>query len=546
MNVLKKLLKKYFPMNWKTFVSPTIVATLILIITFVCFGMENSMIAPFVSVSYLHFINMKNHFSCMIRQWLIYCLIAIVSFVAVINLPLCILVNAGMLFFLSYIFTDEYHPDNYLPMGMALIFFQTASLHTLPQLLTRLEALTVSFGIILLFVLLTGLKYYEKDPIADEIKKGFPLAEQILDACKKQDDSLIHDLHLQINKINQVCSEEIYSYNRSTFLRKGKVNYYCRFVAFFQVFNYLTRHYQEKDNLQKAKNLLTYYQELLAEHKPQKDYWMLMLRNDKLNIRDFKFRFALREVITITPCLALALHSGGAQYAYWMVFSLFYMLTPTTDFGKKAVRDRVIGSLIGIIGSLVLFSIFPQLPARILITAILNLFIYSTAGDIATIAYICCATLSMQTFQLNTLDTMLHCIAATLIGAVIAMLVNRFLFVVHVDVQIERLLDRLAQIRQMLLESRDIYANEEKQTVTKPKKPFHYLLSRRYMNETERRHHFNDQLVIRSYLISRRIQDLDESRPVEQRDPALPELEKQHMLFMAEYLLYGGHTKLAP
>ena len=96
-------------MNWKTFVSPTIVATLILIITFLCFCLENSMIAPFVSVSYLHFINMKNHFSCMIRQWLIYCLIAVASFVAVINLPLCLAINAGMLFFLIYVFliSDE-------------------------------------------------------------------------------------------------------------------------------------------------------------------------------------------------------------------------------------------------------------------------------------------------------------------------------------------------------------------------------------------------------------------------------------------------------
>lgn len=513
-------------MNWKTFVSPTIVATLILIITFLCFGLENSMIAPFVSVSYLHFINMKNHFSCMIRQWLIYCLIAVASFVAVINLPLCLAINAGMLFFLIYVFTDEYHPDNYLPMGMALIFFQTASLHTLPQLLTRLEALTVSFGIILLFVLLTGLKYYQKDPIADEIRKGFPLAGQILEACKNQDDELIHDLHLQINDINKVCSEEIYSYNRSTFFRKGKVNYYCRFVAFFQVFNYLTRNYREKGNLQKAENLLTYYHELLAEQNLQKDYWMLMLRNDKLNIRDFKFRFALREVITLTPCLALALHSGGAQFAYWMVFSLFYMLTPTTDFGRKAVHDRVIGSLIGIIGSLALFTIFPQLPTRILITAVLNLFIYSTAGDIATIAYICCATLSMQTFQLNTLDAMGHCVLATLIAAVIAVLVNRFLLVVHVDVQIQRLLDRLAQIRQMLLQSGNNDTNKKTASGNRQSKnPFHYLFAGRYLNKTEQRHHFNDQLIIRSYLISQRIQDLDKSRPLPQRDPSLPEQE---------------------
>ena len=76
----------------------------------------------------------------------------------------------------------------------------------------------------------------------------------------------------------------------------------------------------------------------------------------------------------------------------------------------------------------------------------------------------------MQTFQLNTLDAMGHCVLATLIAAVIAVLVNRFLLVVHVDVQIQRLLDRLAQIRQMLLQSGNNDTNKNsirKQTVKK-------------------------------------------------------------------------------
>ena len=153
-----------FSTNWKSFISPTIVATLILIVTLYLFGAQNSMIAPFVTISYLHFINMKNHYACMVRQLLLYLLIAAASYVAVISLPLCILVNAGMLFLLAFLVTDEYHPTNYEPMGMALIFFQTAALSTPKALGERLLAILVSFGIILLFVAVTGARYGKKTP----------------------------------------------------------------------------------------------------------------------------------------------------------------------------------------------------------------------------------------------------------------------------------------------------------------------------------------------------------------------------------------------
>ena len=125
----------------------------------------------------------------------------------------------------------------------------------------------------------------------------------------------------------------------------------------------------------------------------------------------------------------------------------------------------------------------------------------------------------MQTFQLNTLDAMGHCVLATLIAAVIAVLVNRFLLVVHVDVQIHVF---------WIVWHRSVRCSFSPETMTPTKNsirkqtvknPFHYLFAGRYLNKTEQRHHFNDQLIIRSYLISQRIQDLDKSRPLPQRDP---------------------------
>ena len=341
-----------FSTNWKSFISPTIVATLILIVTLYLFGAQNSMIAPFVTISYLHFINMKNHYACMVRQLLLYLLIAAASYIAVISLPLCILVNAGMLFLLAFLVTDEYHPTNYEPMGMALIFFQTAALSTPKALGERLLAILVSFGIILLFVAVTGARYGKKDPIRDLVLQGFGICEQLVQICETDtlDKNMTScnmnthspnqhaDVHTtstaneysntyntdffkkasaintdrptssekegltqQIIDLNHQISDEIYSYNRSTFRRKGKVNFYCSFVVMFQVVNYMLANTQVPGNLDKAKNLLRNYRALLDVENPKNDYWMLLLRSDRLDLHDFKFQFIYS--ILYKPCI---------------------------------------------------------------------------------------------------------------------------------------------------------------------------------------------------------------------------------------------------
>lgn len=527
-----------FSTNWKSFISPTIVATLILIATLYFFGPQNSMIAPFVTISYLHFINMKNHYACMIRQLCLYLLIAVASYVAVINLPLCIFVNAGVLFLLAFLVTDEYHPTNYEPMGMALIFFQTAALSTPKALGERLLAILVSFGIILLFVAVTGVRYGKKDPIRDLVLQGFDICEELITLCSGVDNDVRKDqLQQEICDINHKISEEIYSYNRSTFRRKGKVNFYCSFVVMFQVVNYMLANAQVPGNLDRVKNLLKNYRALLEVEKPKNDYWMLLLRSDRLNLHDFKFRFALREIIVMTPVLALAWISQQ-QFVYWMAFSLFFMLVPTTDYTLDVVRKRVLGTVIGIFISLILFMIFPNLPGRVAITAVLNLFIYANEGVIPTVAYISCATLAMQTLDLATVSNLTHCAIVTFASAAIALLANRFLFPTHVEKQIQRLSDRLSDIRHILVDY--IFSrNQEKQ---QQKIHSNYIITDRFLNSEDHRHHFNDQLVIRSYLISQRIKELDLSRPSKQRDPSLPVRERRHMFFMAEYL-NGEHQR---
>ena len=93
-------------------IAPTVVATIIFFITYFFFGMENTMIGPFATLSFLRYRNMCNHYECLIKNFGVYMIMAVLSFLAVINLPLCILVNALALFWLADFLIDEYNPTN--------------------------------------------------------------------------------------------------------------------------------------------------------------------------------------------------------------------------------------------------------------------------------------------------------------------------------------------------------------------------------------------------------------------------------------------------
>ena len=94
-------------------IAPTIVATLIFFVTYFFFGIENTMIGPFATLSFLRYRNMCSHYECLIRNFAVYMIMAVLSFLAVINLPLCILINAMALFWIADLLIDEYNPNNY-------------------------------------------------------------------------------------------------------------------------------------------------------------------------------------------------------------------------------------------------------------------------------------------------------------------------------------------------------------------------------------------------------------------------------------------------
>lgn len=129
-------------------------------------------------------------------------------------------------------------------------------------------------------------------------------------------------VHKKLCEINQKCSMEIYSYNRATLRHKGKINWYCRFILVFQVINYLTSHPEQEENLACAEEIYTKFYPQFLTTEPTADYCKLTFRVQKPDIRNMRLRFALRQVIILTPCLVIS-YLWQSNNIYWLVISVF-------------------------------------------------------------------------------------------------------------------------------------------------------------------------------------------------------------------------------
>ncbi len=521
-------------------IAPTIVATLIFFITYFFFGMENTMIGPFATLSFLRYRNMCSHYECLIRNFCVYMIMAVLSFLAVINLPLCILINAVALFWIADLLIDEYNPTNYFPAGMALIFFQIAPIHTVTALGNRLLALLASFGIVFLFAWMLSRKNTGQDHLKALIVQGFEICDTLL----TQPESPVEDttaspetaqtssgnhatvfpsrkaaaqdhipaLHKELCKINQDISREIYSANRASLRPKGKVNWYCRFVLVFQILNYLTDHPEEDDNRHTARDIYAKFYAQFQSIEPSSDYHRLNFRIRKPDLRNMRLRFALRQVIILTPCLVLS-YLWQTNNIYWLVISVFFMMIPFTEHTVQRVRQRVFGTMAGIILCFILFTVFPDFSSRVIIMTIANFMIYAADGYGPTVAFITCSALALQSIDSNVPIVLTQRLIYTLLGGGIALLSNRYIFPVRMQKQMQYLFELLRNLRKQLTD-----------------------LGARTTPGDGRRRHQVDQLIIKSYLLSNRAEDLQNSLPPEQKIDGFEAARKRHMGFLASYL----------
>lgn len=508
---------KQFKTVCRAAVVPTIVAALIFFLNYFCFGLENTMIAPFATLSFLRFRNMANHYSCMVKNYLIFLAMTGLAFLACINLPLCIAVNGLALFWLAYSLIDEYNPTNYFPAGMALIFFQMQPAEGFAGLGIRAVALSASMLIVFVFTAIIASKRVSKDPIADNIQQGLILCQKQLNVYRSQNQEAVQQLRQELIGINRKIADEIYHYNRSTLRARGRINWYCRYVALFQVINYFTTQPYAEDEFQEIQTTFLRFQKQFESATPGADFKQLHFRNTKTSLRTFRFRFAMRLVLVMTPCIAVAFASG-LENSFWLAISVFFMMIPISDYTRQRIKQRVIGTCCGIAICFVLFTLFQSFPARVIIMMLANFMIYASTSYALMVTYITCSALAIQSIDSQVSVILLQRIFYTIIGAVIAFLANNYVFQIRTRKEMVILIERLDDVRSQLL-------NVSEATYPDP----------------DERQHYTDELIIKSYLLMKRLQTYaatlsDNDKDADGTIAAFAAYEKQYMGFMAAYL----------
>lgn len=491
--------------------APTVVVTAIFLIEYFIFGMGNTMIAPFAALTFLRVHQMKHDFSCLIKNFSVYIIMACLASVALLNVWLCIIVNALALFWIAYLLIDEFAPNNYFTAGMALIFFQISPvmLDSPKGLLMRIGGLVAAFFVIAAFLGLLRLwdkitKKPQMDKLQQLIQEGLTLCEGL---CDLFDNELFNIEEIQkhqhdLCKINRQLCQNLYTQNRSALGNEVRDNQYCAYVALFQTAGHLI----SEDDAAQLRDLLKDYDNSI-KHLPKEVSHKLHIRTNRLDIRSFRLRFALRQVCIIMPCLVFAYVSGWPN-SYWLTISVFFMMIPLYERTSDRIAQRMTGTLAGLMLCVVLFAIFKGVSARIVLMTIFNFLIYCAGSYASMVTFITGSALALNFVEENYLVMLGQRLIYTIVGAAIAWAANTWVFPIRAKRQMKFIEEILEEIRR-----------DADKALALPRAQRICELNR---------------LAMLSYMLGMRMDDLNSTLPKEKQNHALEQELQVHMRALAD------------
>ncbi|SDB29727.1 FUSC family protein [Eubacterium oxidoreducens] len=494
-------------------IAPTIVVTGIFFVIYYFFGIENTIIGPCVTLSYLYFAGLSNHYASMVKTFLIYMVLAVAAYVAGLSLPFAIVVNAAVFFWIVYHLIDEYHPDNYYTPGMAFILFQLSPVSGMHGLSMRLIALILSFAIAFLVLLLLPSRHNKND-VRKLVGQGFEIGNQLCEAYVARDKVAIEQKQQLLHLLNEQICDEIYLYNYAGFRKENKVNWYCRFVALFQVLTVLAEHEDVEEKSEQMRNMLVNFKALYEADKANDFSKKLVFKKEKPDIHSFTLRFALRMLIVMTACMIYGYICPWGN-GFWLAVSVYFMMVPLYENITGKIKGRLLGTIAGVILCFLLFTVFPSQPAHVVILIIFNFLINSSKNYATTVAYLTCAVLALNITPDNIGFTLLERLIYTFGGAGLTLLGCRFIFPIRIQPEADYLLSRLNMLREQMQRIR-VYKGES----------------------PEELRHERDQLLVRSYLLSRRLRRYNQALPHEKRNLKLIDVLNEHMSDMSMFLVH--------
>lgn len=507
----------------KKAILPTIVVTAVFFLNYFCFGRENTIIGPFLTLSFLKFKDMEDYRGCMLRTLGVYWVMAAAAQAALLHPVLTVVCNGLALFWIGYFLMDEYNPLNYFPAGMALIFFQNSPVF-LGRLPLRLLALAVSFFLIFLFLWIQKLAQRNKPRTVERLaSEGFSLCRRLLEELAQGAVEEARDTQRCLCQCNRSLSLKLYESNRAALGSELPQNRFCGCVACFQMMGYLAgqvlsgRAGEGAQEQAFMKELLEEFEEM---HKREEavSTRRLRFRENPLDLRSFRLRFALRQVVVMTPCLLYG-HLCPWPNSYWLAISVFFMMVPVYENTAGRVAQRIRGTILGIGICLVAFALFRGFWPRVCLMTIANYFIYASGSYTSMVMCITCSALALNFGSDPYVVMLLQRLAYTLVGAVVALAGNLWVFRIRAWRQCQYVMELLEGLSERLTEVQRLPRAE--------------------------RIHAMNQIVVKSYLLSSRMEEFNQAAVKEYQREDVEQFIREHMQRVGRQMLehYMGERR---
>ena len=519
----------------------TIVITGIFFLNYFCFGPENASIGPVTALLFNKYKNRNGRYECLIMDFLVCEALAAAAFAVELHIVLNIVVNAVVFFWIACVYINDYSPANHFPIGIAYIFFQISPAGDIGALGTRALALVVSFSILLLFLLFYTIVFTDYPSQKKVITEGFEICRQQL-LLSEKDQAGREEMHKDLHRICVQSCKDIWEFNRSVIRPKNKTNFYCRYIVFFIIFSYLMDDPDGTPDYEQAKKLYEKYWNDFQNIKPRAIYSRLHFRMEKLGIHNFRVRFALREAIVLVICIAFA-RISGLENVYWMVLCAFFLITPYSDLSSDKVKRRVIGTIVGVVLCQIAFPLLPGFLGRSVLMTVANFFSFFGGGYDMAVICITCAVTALSEINGAVSLMLFQRLIYNLLGALIAVLANRFIFPIHTVNNLNLASECADQVQSEIgAIVREVQHKDDPELFSKQSRSNRHGARKAAPDQEElaelkrdmalRKE--TDQRIVRLFMLQNRMEELDATLPEEDRHADIIDRHRGDMMEIAE------------
>ena len=278
--------------------------------------------------------------------------------------------------------------------------------------------------------------YSHKDIAKEEIEELINLLEQIIEFSdgKIRVDNVVNETNRYVNK----------------HIKESKYGYEISVVLINLSKNITSLAYINKKDINKV------YERWQRSYLDKTRYtFKEYFRRDSI-----RFKFAMRMAITLT----LSLFVGellGFYKIIWAIITIMSVIQPYYEETLKKTKDRVVGNTIAIVFTGVVINIMDNRYVTIVIL-IASLYLlygfkeYHKISLFAAIASICVASLSN-----NINELLVYRITYVIIGVLIVILVNKFIYPYKLKDGIKQLEEKIERYNYMLVKEGELYLQDK-------------------------------------------------------------------------------------